>query len=219
MIFIGRTKTVVVLGGIFLSILSKQMSVQAFMTIANRHLASQCTGTLLHAESQAEYGKSLEMPSTYVTCGQCGSSYALKKEDLGGGTGRRLECSVCGHAWFQSQNRIMELGDNFEMVELPERDMKRIQMNIEEGKSPKFVGAMKLYVGNIAFGCTEEDLWDTFEKVGSVGEVSLVRDDQGRNRGFAFITMRDTADGEKAMAELDGLELNGRALSVRESNN
>lgn len=131
----------------------------------------------------------------------------------------RLECSVCGHAWFQSQNRVMEIGDSFEMVALPERDMKRIQRNIEEGKPPKYTGDVKLYVGNIAFGCTEDDLWELFEKVGSVGEVSLVRDDQGRNRGFAFITMRDKADGEKAMAELDGLDLNGRALSVKESNN
>ena len=131
----------------------------------------------------------------------------------------RLECSVCGHAWFQSQNRLMELGNNFEMVELPERDMKRIQLNIEEGKSPKFMGAVKLYVGNISFGCTEDDLWETFETIGNVGEVSLVRDDQGRNRGFAFITMREKADAEKAMTELDGFELDGRALSVRESNN
>ena len=44
--------------------------------------------TALNAESQAEYGKSLDMPSTYVTCGQCGSSYALKMDDLGGGKGR-----------------------------------------------------------------------------------------------------------------------------------
>lgn len=113
----------------------------------------------------------------------------------------------------------MELGDEFEMIELPQRDRQRIQRNMEEGKSPKFMGAVKLYVGNIAFGCTEEDLWDTFEKVGSVGEVSLVRDDQGRNRGFAFITMREKGDAEKVMAELDGMDLKGRPLSVRESNN
>lgn len=113
----------------------------------------------------------------------------------------------------------MELGDQFEFIEMPERDMNRIQLNIEQGKPPKYTGAMKLYVGNIAFGCTEDDLWDTFGKVGAVGEVSLVRDEMGRNRGFAFITMREKADGEKAMSELDGLDLMGRSLSVRESNN
>ena len=238
-------------------VLSMTMTAQAFLTTSRDNLGRT---VVLYSDRQAEYGKSLEMPSTYVTCGQCGSSYALKKEDLGdGGKGRyvffpgqdyavsfsagssfvfvvlimtssfplsvlpivdsRLECSVCGHAWFQSQNRIMEIGDQFEMVELPERDMKRIQRNIEEGKSPKYMGATKLYVGNIAFSCTEDDLWELFENVGGVGEVSLVRDDQGRNRGFAFITMREKADGEKAMTELDGMELHGRALSVKESNN
>jgi RNA recognition motif-containing protein len=113
----------------------------------------------------------------------------------------------------------MQLGDQFEMIELPERDMKRIQRNVEEGKSPKYMGAAKLYVGNIAFGSTEDDLWDVFGKIGMVGEVNMVRDDQGRIRGFAFITMREQADAERAMAELNGLELNGRTISVRESNN
>jgi hypothetical protein len=131
----------------------------------------------------------------------------------------RLECSVCGHAWFQSQDRLLQLGDQFEMIDLPDRDRKRIQRNVEEGKSPKYMGAAKLYVGNIAFGSTEDDLWDMFEKIGSVGDVNMVRDDQGRIRGFAFVTMRETADAERAIAELNGLELNGRSLNVRETNN
>jgi RNA recognition motif-containing protein len=105
------------------------------------------------------------------------------------------------------------------MIELPERDMKRIQRNVEEGKSPKYMGAGKLYVGNIAFGSTEDDLWEMFGKIGMVGDVTMVRDEQGRNRGFAFVTMREKADAERAMAELNGLELNGRTLGVRESNN
>jgi RNA recognition motif-containing protein len=131
----------------------------------------------------------------------------------------RLECSVCGHAWFQSQDRLMQLSDQFEMIELPERDLKRIQRNVEEGKSPKYMGAAKLYVGNVAFGSTEDDLWDVFGKIGMVGDVNMVRDDQGRMRGFAFVTMRDKADAERAMSELNGLDFNGRSLSVRESNN
>ena len=151
--------------------------------------------------AQAEYGKTLEMPATYATCGQCGSSYAVAEEDLGQGNGRRLECSVCGHAWFQSRNRLMTLNDNFEMVELPGRDLERIQLNIKEGKSPKYMGASKLYVGNIAFQSTEDDIRDLFEEMGAVGDVSLVRDDQGRNRGFGFVTMREKADGEKALED------------------
>jgi predicted Zn finger-like uncharacterized protein len=182
----------------FLSILSvlssKSTSVLAFTTTTTslpRHAAPSSSSTSLNADVQAEYGKSLEMPQTYATCGQCGSSYALTEDDLGSGKGRRLECSVCGHAWFQSRNRLMTLGDSFEMVELPPHDLERIERNIAEGKSPKYVGAYKMYVGNIAFQSTEEDLRELFEEMGDVGDVSLVRDDQGRNRGFGFVTMRE----------------------------
>ncbi|KAL3938510.1 MAG: hypothetical protein SGARI_001717 [Bacillariaceae sp.] len=81
------------------------------------------------------------------------------------------------------------------------------------------MGACKLYVGNIAFQSTEDDVRELFEEMGDVGDVSLVRDDLGRNRGFGFVTMREKAAGDKALEELNGVELNGRNLNVRESNN
>ena len=130
----------------------------------------------------------------------------------------RLECSVCGHSWFQSKDRLMTLSDGFEMTELPESDLNRIQTNIKEGKSPKFMGECKLYVGNISFQCTESDIRELFADIGDVGDVALVRDDIGRNRGFGFVTMRTKEDGQKCMDELDGKEIEGRNLAVRESN-
>ena len=113
----------------------------------------------------------------------------------------------------------MTVNNGFEIVPLPENDMNRIKLNIEEGKSPKFMGEMKLYVGNIAFSSLETDIYDLFSEIGEVGDVALVRDDQGRNRGFGFVTMRNKADGEKAVSELDGVDMNGRNIAVRESNN
>ena len=106
------------------------------------------------------------------------------------------------------------------MVPLPERELDRIQLNIKEGRHPKYSGNFKMYVGNISFQCTEEDLFETFETIGPVGEVSLVRDNEtGRARGFGFITMRNKEDGERAIEELDGTELKGRNINVRPSNN
>ena len=128
---------------------------------------------------------------------------------------RRLECSVCGHSWYQGRDRLLKLNGNFEMVPLPEMDKNRIAMNIKEGKSPKFVGEKKLYVGNLSYDTTEESLYDTFAEVGAVGEVSLVRDNSGKKRGFGFVTMRLEDDGMKAIDMLDGKEVNGRSMSVR----
>lgn len=113
----------------------------------------------------------------------------------------------------------MTLNDGFEMVPLPEMDRERIATNMKEGKSPKYVGDSKLYVGNIAFECSENDLAELFSEVGGVGSVALVRDDQGRNRGFGFVTMRTKEEGDAAIEKLNGMELNGRNIAVRESNN
>jgi RNA recognition motif-containing protein len=126
---------------------------------------------------------------------------------------------VCGHSWFQARDRLMTLGEGFEMVVLPERNKNRITKNIEEGRNPRYAGDSKLYVGNIAFASTEDDINKMFSEIGEVGDVALVRDDIGRNRGFGFVTMRTKEDGAKAMEALDGKELNGRNLAVRESNN
>jgi RNA recognition motif-containing protein len=130
-----------------------------------------------------------------------------------------LECSVCGHTWFQSRDRLMAISDGFELVPLPEMDLGRVKINLEEGKPPKYMGDMKLYVGNIAFASREEDIFQLFSEIGTVGDVALVRDDTGKNRGFGFVTMRTKEDGEKAITALDGQEVNGRNLAVRESSN
>ena len=77
---------------------------------------------------------------------------------------------------------------------------------------------MKLYVGNLSFETTENDLQDLFEQHGTVSEVSLMMDRMtGKSRGFAFVTMNDKAQADAAMAALNGKEVGGRALNVNEA--
>ena len=77
---------------------------------------------------------------------------------------------------------------------------------------------MKLYIGNLAFETTENDLQDLFEKHGQVSEVALMTDRMtGKSRGFAFITMNDNAQAQAAMNATNGTELNGRTLNVSEA--
>jgi RNA-binding proteins (RRM domain) len=77
---------------------------------------------------------------------------------------------------------------------------------------------MKLYVGNLSFETTENDLQDLFEQHGQVGEVVLMTDRMtGKSRGFAFVTMPDKTEAEAAIAGVNGKELNGRTLSVSEA--
>jgi cold-inducible RNA-binding protein len=77
---------------------------------------------------------------------------------------------------------------------------------------------MKLYVGNLSFDTTENDLQDLFEQHGQVREVALINDRAtGRSRGFAFVTMADAAGGKAALEKLNGSQLQGRALTVNEA--
>jgi cold-inducible RNA-binding protein len=77
---------------------------------------------------------------------------------------------------------------------------------------------MKLYVGNLSFESTENDLQDLFEQHGPVSEVKLMMDRMtGKSRGFAFVTMNDNAQASAAMSALNGHEVHGRALTVNEA--
>lgn len=78
--------------------------------------------------------------------------------------------------------------------------------------------ATKLYVGNLSFQTTEDDLRGLFEAHGSVTSCSLIMDKfTGKSRGFAFVEMASPADAQKAISALNGQEFAGRALTVNEA--
>ena len=73
----------------------------------------------------------------------------------------------------------------------------------------------KLFVGNLSFETTENDLQDAFAAHGTVVEANLMTDrTTGRPRGFGFITMGTPEEAQKAIAALNGSQLGGRALTV-----
>ena len=74
----------------------------------------------------------------------------------------------------------------------------------------------KLYVGNLSFDTTESDLKELFGQAGSVETVRIITDrDTGRSKGFGFVEMQD--GGDKAIAQMNGKDFNGRALTVNEA--
>jgi RNA recognition motif-containing protein len=76
----------------------------------------------------------------------------------------------------------------------------------------------KLFVGNIEWGATEEDLKELFETHGEVEEAIIIKDRMsGRSKGFGFVTFANEEDADKAMEELNGHDLNGRELVVNEA--
>ena len=76
----------------------------------------------------------------------------------------------------------------------------------------------KLYVGNLSFNTTENELQELFSQAGTVQEVSLMQDKfTGKSRGFAFVTMSSEEDAQNAISKLNGQTVEGRALTVNEA--
>jgi cold-inducible RNA-binding protein len=75
-----------------------------------------------------------------------------------------------------------------------------------------------IFVGNLSFGATEDAVRSMFEAYGAVSRVNLVTDrDTGQARGFGFVEMSNSSEADKAIAELNGRELDGRSLNVNEA--
>jgi RNA recognition motif-containing protein len=75
-----------------------------------------------------------------------------------------------------------------------------------------------IFVGNLSFGATEDAVRSLFEAYGTVQRVSIVTDrDSGQPRGFGFVEMANDGEGEKAIAALNGRDLEGRTLNVNEA--
>ncbi|HYG79616.1 MAG TPA: RNA-binding protein [Pyrinomonadaceae bacterium] len=77
---------------------------------------------------------------------------------------------------------------------------------------------MKLYVGNLSFQTSSDDLQRLFAQAGTVESAAVVEDrETGRSRGFGFVEMSTAEEGQAAIEQFNGQEINGRALNVNEA--
>ena len=77
---------------------------------------------------------------------------------------------------------------------------------------------MNIYVGNLSYQTTEDELRQAFENYGQVTSVNIIKDKfSGESRGFAFVEMASDEEAQEAMTKLNGFEINGRGMSVNEA--
>ncbi|MFA6617481.1 MAG: RNA-binding protein [Candidatus Neomarinimicrobiota bacterium] len=74
---------------------------------------------------------------------------------------------------------------------------------------------MNIYVGNLPYGTTDEDIKSLFSEFGEVSSVNIIKDRMtGNSKGFGFVEMENDDEGQKAIEEINGKELQGRSLKV-----
>lgn len=77
---------------------------------------------------------------------------------------------------------------------------------------------MKIYIGNLPYKLTEDELGDLFDEFGEVISAKIIVDkESGRSKGFGFISMASADDAKRAIEDLDGMELKGRSIKVSEA--
>jgi RNA recognition motif-containing protein len=80
------------------------------------------------------------------------------------------------------------------------------------------MASTRLFVGNISYATTEQELRDTFARAGSVASVRIITDfDTGRSKGYAFVEMATPEEAEKAIHDFNNFNLNGRTIVVNEA--
>jgi nucleolin len=123
---------------------------------------------------------------------------------------KSLAMSVSGSSTLRSVAvvaRVSELGQSVAVEESREGEFS-------DNRAAPTPGA-KLYVGNVPWTCDSQELAEVFQDAGNVELVEVIYDrDNGRSRGFAFVTMASEEEARVAIEKLDGLELGGRALRV-----
>ena len=159
--------------------------------------------------------------SSTLTCGSCKAVYAIDKEILGKGAGAKVQCEVCGNVWFQATARVNTLFDGFE---LKEYDAEKAQEAIDKQKArakeaadrpPRKRGAATLFVANLPFRYSDDDVVALFAEVAPITSAQVVMDDDGRSRGYGFVEIEVASDAEKLIGEFHGSDVGGRDLIVR----
>jgi RNA recognition motif-containing protein len=95
---------------------------------------------------------------------------------------------------------------------------RSLPIDVVEVHAARNESLKKLYVGNLPFSATEEELREMFEQHGATVSVRIITDrETGRSRGFGFVEFEEDASAEKALQALDGRDMDGRALRVNEA--
>lgn len=172
----------------------------------------------------------------YIQCVECLAVYQVEPEEVEG-TPRVVSCSACLHEWVVSDADLLwgheeavealataarrrVQGSAFVAargVEKQENDEKRKRKKFSKNGRPEDDEHFNVFVGNLSFRATEEDLYRAFSGYGAVLSCQVPEDASGASRGFGFVEMRSKESALRAMESLQGSSILGRDISLNEA--
>jgi predicted Zn finger-like uncharacterized protein len=132
----------------------------------------------------------IESPDSYCQCSQCKTAYEVS-DDVIGKKGKLVRCSVCDKVWFQSQQRLLKRDSKTFLVDVPHENLETLRSSKSGSAAVKHLRPRKneAFIGNLPPHFEEKDLLELFAEYGVLA-LSVVRDTDGQNKGFAFIQVR-----------------------------
>lgn len=160
----------------------------------------------------------------YTECGVCTAVYEIDTAEIGP-KGRRVVCEVCGNTWFQRLDRLRVLKPEKKFVEYPveqkdqliakRRDARADYRARRAGSSNEFA----VFVGNLPYDADETKLRDLVRDTCEVASIVIVKDrESGRSKGFGFLNVSSDAEVRTLVDKFDGVQFNGRNLTMRAGN-
>jgi hypothetical protein len=128
----------------------------------------------------------------YIMCSACKTAYIpdmnLFQQHK---VGCRVRCSICDKEWFQTIDKMMRADETATLSDMPEEKVAEVKRILADKNFPKYprVDKIGLFVGNLPYSYTEQDITDLFAEYGLIG-VSLIKAPDGASKGFAFVDVR-----------------------------
>lgn len=179
----------------------------------------------------------------FTTCGSCSAVYELDPVNLG--QGRKVSCAVCENQWFQKPDRLGKLqeGQSFKEYPLEEKDeyikknkarreeyrRNRGQLKSNDGTYPRRNNTdrrggrggprqrqgFSIFIGNLPYAITDEELKDFVSSAAKALSIAVIREPDGKSKGYAFATVATEEEVDSAVETLDGSLFQGRNIAVK----
>ena len=151
--------------------------------------------------------------TSYIMCSSCKAAFLMTEEGLKKRS-LRVRCCVCDKTWFQTSERLLKTDGMHHLQNMTQEKIDEVRGSMNERQWVKTKG-IGIFVGNLPYTYEEKEIGDIFGEYGLIG-ISLVRDNEGQSKGFAFLEVSNQADADLMITEMHQFYTDGqRRLTVR----